>query len=176
MNKNGVTLVEFTFALIIGSILVLVMTCQFVAWQKGMNIIRDQIDALNAASMVIHTVTRFIRVADPDSINTNPIPPHIVATIQPGYLNDITSPTTFTFSWQSGAHRAFVWNNETTGGSHTIVAGDNTTGDAVVTEFIATKDPNWASGTHIVTLKVTAQRGSQTCSLETRIFVLPKTP
>lgn len=88
MQKRGITLVELTLVMLICSIMLLVMTCQFLATQGFLNILNNQNANTQDAALALNHMTRLLRFATSPSINADPdIYPKgsIKATIEGGH-------------------------------------------------------------------------------------------
>lgn len=68
MKKSGITLVEMIVAMLLSTIIVSALACQFVAMVRFNATLQNTIDAEREAYTVVNGMTRILRFADPNSI------------------------------------------------------------------------------------------------------------
>lgn len=161
MNRRGMTLIEVIMVLVLGGILLLAMTAQFIADVKFRRIINDQIAISQEAAVAVNHMTRTLRFAVPDSIQINTFGPsayQLTATIEPGHLAGFTTNKQVTYQ---------RWGDPTI---RYLVSGANL---VIIARNIASFVPSWDPATKELTLTFTVTKGSQSVTISTKIYVLP---
>ena len=175
MVKNrGLTLTELIIAMVIGGIVLLAITCQFVAEQTFRTSINNRIAAINDASIAMHHMTRVLRYAKPSTVSTAPATGYvtsITATIDHAVahttagdnLPEFTANTVVIYGWK--ADNSF----EYTRGAATQTISKYITAFPVTSLW-------WDGANNNLTIQITAQtnakQGNGSSSLNTKIRVL----
>ena len=97
LQKSGITLVEMIVAMLLSTIIVSALACQFVAMVRFNTALQNTIEAERDAYTIVNNMTRILRFADPASITFDESPTaigNLSATIKAGHLSFVTADTT----------------------------------------------------------------------------------
>lgn len=156
MHKRGMTLVELTIAMVLGSILVMVMTVQFVTNLRVTNAVKDRIAISQEASFAINHMNRVLKFARPNpTIGAS----SITANIEGGHLPEFTVQTQVIYAFNSAA-KTF---------SYTVGAGS----PVVIARGVSSFVPNFSTATNDFTITLATTKGTQTVTVDTIIHALP---
>lgn len=122
MKKSGITLVEMIVAMLLSTIIVSALACQFVAMVRFNTALQNTIEAERDAYTVVNNMTRILRFADPSSFTFSvPSGSWIGATIKGGHLSFVTAdrnvwygrsaPSSFWVYWAGDAAGTTLSNN-----------------------------------------------------------------
>ncbi len=197
MKNRGLTLVELVVAMTIGGIILLALTCQFVAEQTFRIMINNQVAATNDASIAMRHMARILRYAKQSTIRLND-----VDDLRLGYVTTIRATIDrFVANGVVANSNLPEFGDYIPGEDNTIICeviygrkADNTfeyrlerwtkaTGE---TDYVTSNISNhitdfpvaslwWTEpdkSYKILTIQLTAQHGSESSSLESKIRVL----
>ena len=173
MKNRGLTLIEFIVAMVMGGIILLALTCQFVAEHTFRAMINNQIAATNDASIAMRHMTRVIRYARQSTVSTTPAAGYnanITATIDRAAA-DISLPE-FTGAGYTADPVVIYGRKSDDTFEYTINNGT----PYVISNHIRTFSVTWDSAYKDLTIQLTAQypaqQGGRSSSLNTNIRVL----
>src|SRR3989338_8583245 len=89
MKKSGITLVEMIVAMLLSTIIVSALACQFVAMVRFNTALKNTIEAERDAYTIVNNMTRILRFADPGTFNFT-VSNQLSATIKAGHLSFVT--------------------------------------------------------------------------------------
>lgn len=166
-KKKGFTMIELMVAVVVVGIISVALVCQYFSEQTFRMMINNQVAATNDASVAMHHMTRVLRYAINATIST---------TAESGYVTSIKA--TINHDVAGASLPEFTSNT-------TVVYGrksDNTfeykmgSSDPYIISDCITDFPvdwlwwDWLTG--CLTLEITAQKGTRSSSLRTRVQVV----
>ena len=164
------TLVEVIIVMVLSAILMLVMTVQFVASQRALDIIGVQIAASQEAAVAVSHISRVLRFAIPSEIHIIPSGTgegytiEINVKIEGGHLGSFTRDTDgVNYTWIQG--RRILNYTAGTGAADVTIARD-------VTNFSAGYDKFNEFNISLTVTKGTAQN-ARSVAVTTKIYTLP---
>lgn len=89
MKKSGITLVEMIVAMLLSTIIVSALACQFVAMVRFNTALQNTIEAERDAYTIVNNMTRILRFADPLTFNFTVLD-QLSATIKKDHLSFVT--------------------------------------------------------------------------------------
>jgi prepilin-type N-terminal cleavage/methylation domain-containing protein len=165
VNNKGLTLIEIIVAMVISCILCTAFTCQFVAEASFRKVINDQVAATNDVSTAMCHMTRVLRYAKRSGVSTIP-PPGYIASIKATIDHEAAGSnlpefavddTDIAVAYRLKSNKTFEYKK---GDDPSYIISKN------ITEFL----PAWANPN--ITIRITAQHGSRSSSLNTKIRAL----
>jgi prepilin-type N-terminal cleavage/methylation domain-containing protein len=162
MNNRGLTLIELTVTMVIGGIIFLALTCQFVAELTFRTMINNQIGATDEASIAMRHMTRVLRYAKPSTVST---------VIVSGYVTSITATIDKAVAGSNlpefTADTVVIYGRKSV---NTFEYKRGTDAPIIISNRITDFPVTWVNPN--LTIQLTAQQGNKNSSLNTRIRVL----
>ncbi len=172
MRTRGVTLIELVTAMVLAGILLLVMTCQFIANQNFTKAVNNRTAAAQETAVIMHHITRTLRFARSDlavSKNDGRYASSISFTIEGTHLTDFPAGARLEYALDAGKHQ-LVYINPAPMATPVVIATDvtNFTVDYAIPQGFTNYE-------FVITLTITKgdQIGSQAVATTTTIHALP---
>ena len=168
MRKHGVTLVELAITMVLCTILLLVMTVQFVASQNFLAVVNNQITASKEATIAIKHMKRTLRFAFSSTSTTPPgyVPSDmtciLTATIEgvPSHLTEFTANTKI----------QYIFSSISTDKNLTYKFGGNN--PVLIAQYVKSFTVDLSVPKEIK-INLVIQKGNQTVPVSTTIYTLP---
>ena len=169
MSNRGLTLTELIVAIVISGIVLLALTCQFVAEQTLQKTIQDQVVATNDASIAVRHMARILRYAKQSTIQLCALPTGGYDTSIKATIDHDSAGANLPEFTENNTQIIYGRKNdntfEYTMGSTTYVVSNH------ITSFPVTSS-SWDSANKNLTVQLIAQQGNESSSLDTKIHVL----
>jgi len=161
MENKGLSLIEVILALVISGIVILAMTCQFIAETRFRGTLKDDFATIEEADVAMYSMSRAMRFAYPANITatSGTLNAYIEGGhIQPFNMDDPDTPVEVTYQLNSTTHTV----DYTLGANSPMALIRN------VTKF----EPEFNSTTNTTTITLTVEKGNKKIPLRTKIKTL----